>query len=426
VTITATDTGTPPQSANVAFTITVVAGNRPPVLAPVGAKTTSVGQLLAFTATATDPDGNALAFSAGNLPAGAAFTPAGAFSWTPDAGQLGSFSVTLTVTDDGSPPQMASETITITVGGVNRPPVLDPIGAKTGNEGALLTFTASGSDPDGNTLTFSATGLPPGATLTPAGLFTWTPDFTQSGNYTVPFSVSDGALSASEPVTITVGNVNRPPVLLPSPIGNRSVAVGATLAIALTASDPDGDTLLFTSANLPAGATLVPNGAGAATFTWTPSAAQSGAFADVTIGVSDATLSDSEVFTITVGGPAASPVSLREAEWSDARLKAEGRAAPGASVTIVDADSGATLGSVTADASGKWKARLALAAAPCRVQANAGGQSSAIVNVKDAPRSCRPGEHDDDDDDEGDDDHGDDHHDGGGDDHGDHGGRRGG
>ncbi len=40
------------------------------------------------------------------------------------------------------------------------PPVLDPIGPKTVNEGAWLTFTVSGSDQDGDVLTYSATGLP--------------------------------------------------------------------------------------------------------------------------------------------------------------------------------------------------------------------------------------------------------------------------
>ena len=57
--------------------------NRPPVLAPIGSQSVSEGQPLTFTATATDPDGNALTFSGGSLPTGATLTPAGAFSWTP-------------------------------------------------------------------------------------------------------------------------------------------------------------------------------------------------------------------------------------------------------------------------------------------------------------------------------------------------------
>lgn len=305
VTITVTDKGSPPQSASAQFTITVINANQPPLLAPIGAKTTNVGQLLAFTATATDPDSSVLTFSAGNLPAGATFTPAGAFSWTPSAGQNGNFSVTINVADNGSPPQIDSETFTITVGSINRPPVLNPIGAKTTNEGQSLTFTATGSDPDGNTLNFTSANLPAGASLAPTGAFNWTPGFAQAGNYSVTINVSDGALSASETFTITVGNVNRPPVLSPSPIGNRTLNAGQSIAIAITASDADGDTLTFTSANLPTGATLTPNGTGAATFNWTPTSGQTGSFANITITVSDGVLTDAEVFAITVAAVSA-------------------------------------------------------------------------------------------------------------------------
>ncbi|HEY6830356.1 MAG TPA: putative Ig domain-containing protein, partial [Gemmatimonadaceae bacterium] len=300
VTITVTDNGSPPQSATAQFTITVLDANRPPVLAPIGAKTTLVGQLLAFTATATDPDADAITFSAGNLPAGATLTPAGAFSWTPTSTQSGNFSVTITATDNGNPPQSASETFTITVGNVDRPPVLNPIGAKVVDEGQMLAFTATASDPDGDALTFASANLPAGATLTPAGAFSWTPGFTQAGNFSVTITVSDGTLTASETFTITVGNVNRPPVLSPSPIGNRTVNVGQTLTIAITASDPDGDAITFSSANLPTGATLLANGPDAATFSWTPAADQTGTFLNLTITASDGTLTDSEVFTVTV------------------------------------------------------------------------------------------------------------------------------
>ena len=43
--------------------------------------------------------------------------------------------------------------ITITVGDVNRPPVLDPIGNLQVDEGQLLEFVVTGADPDGDGLT---------------------------------------------------------------------------------------------------------------------------------------------------------------------------------------------------------------------------------------------------------------------------------
>ena len=90
----------------------------------------------------------------------------------------------------------------------NSPPVLDPIGDKTVDEGALLQFTVTASDPDipAQTLTYSASNLPPGATFNPdTHVFTWTPTSGQAGVYPgVHFEVSDGYLTDSEDITITV------------------------------------------------------------------------------------------------------------------------------------------------------------------------------------------------------------------------------
>ena len=69
-----------------------------------------------------------------------------------------------------------AETVAISVGNVNSPPVLTAIGSKTINEGTNLSFTLSATDPDGDSLTYSATGLPSGAIFNAATrTFTWTP-----------------------------------------------------------------------------------------------------------------------------------------------------------------------------------------------------------------------------------------------------------
>ncbi len=72
--------------------------NEAPVLDPIGNRFGIEGQLLTFGVSATDPDGDALSYSATNLPPGATFTGQ-TFSWTPDFNQAGTFSMTLTVSD---------------------------------------------------------------------------------------------------------------------------------------------------------------------------------------------------------------------------------------------------------------------------------------------------------------------------------------
>lgn len=92
----------------------------------------------------------------------------------------------------------------------NHPPTLDPVGDRSVDEGQPLQFTLTGSDPDGDALSFSASNLPPGAAFSGAA-FSWTPGSDQAGSYpNVRFEVSDGALTDSEEITITVNNVPLP------------------------------------------------------------------------------------------------------------------------------------------------------------------------------------------------------------------------
>ena len=85
-------------------------------------------------------------------------------------------------------------------------PVFDPIGSKTVNEGQLLQFTVSATDPDSDPLTYSAVLLPSGANFNPTTrTFSWTPIKKQAGTYAnVAFSASDGISVDTEDITITV------------------------------------------------------------------------------------------------------------------------------------------------------------------------------------------------------------------------------
>lgn len=96
---------------------------------------------------------------------------------------------------------------------VNNAPVFAAGGqSQSVDENRTLTFSVEATDPDGDELAYSASGLPAGASFDPATrTFSWTPDYTQAGEYTVTFTASDGTksynLSASKEVTITVRDV---------------------------------------------------------------------------------------------------------------------------------------------------------------------------------------------------------------------------
>ncbi len=152
----------------------------------------------------------------------------------------------------------------------NQPPVLSPIGNKSVSVGQSLSFTVTASDPDGNPLTYSAANLPDGATFNAASrAFSWTPG--TAGTYGgIRFQVSDGALSDSEDIAITVATV---------PVSSNSTTVEITKSIAAGADDgfsgswayarntswceignpgsPYNAWFRFTGIDIPAGATIL-------------------------------------------------------------------------------------------------------------------------------------------------------------------------
>ena len=94
--------------------------------------------------------------------------------------------------------------------GVNRSPVLQPIGDRQIACGQQLIFTVTATDPDnGDHLTFSVDTLPAGASFSSAtGIFSWTPSDGDEADYTITFSVVDnGSPQGSDNETITISVV---------------------------------------------------------------------------------------------------------------------------------------------------------------------------------------------------------------------------
>ncbi len=270
--------------------------NPPPVLDAIGNKSVNENAALSFTINATDPDSEPITYLAQNLPSGATLdAQTGDFAWTPSYIQAGSYQVRFIASDDNS---HDSETITITVSNVNRPPVLGAISDPSVDENNLLNISVSATDPDGQTLTYSVSGLPAGAAFA-SQTFTWTPSYDQAGNYAVTFTADDGQDQDSQVVTITVINVNRAPVF--TAIGNKSVWSDDPLTFTIDATDPDGDAVTYSADTVPGGATFITE-----TFDWTPTAAQMGSY-DVTFYASDGQLQDSEAITITVNVDSLAP-----------------------------------------------------------------------------------------------------------------------
>jgi len=147
--------------------------------------------------------------------------------------------------------------VIITVKNVNHPPIANAGTNQTVNEGATVFLDGRlSTDPDGNVVNYAWTS-PAGIILT--GANTATPSFTTTEvssdkAYIFTLMVSDGSLTSTAQVTVTVKQVNK------APVANAGVAqtvkVAAFVTLNGTAStDPDGDVLLY-KWTAPAGITL--------------------------------------------------------------------------------------------------------------------------------------------------------------------------
>jgi hypothetical protein len=258
------------------------------VLDVIGAQSVNEGSLLTVTPVASDVDvpAQTLTFSLqGSVPTGFVINSvSGVMTWTPSESQGGTVSsITIRVSDSGSPSLFAERTFSVTVGEVNSAPVLAAIGAKSVNEGALLSFTATATDSDipAQALTFSLQGsVPSGAAITSAGAFTWTPSSTQGSAtpYQITVRVTDngaGALYDEETIAVTVVDVHAQVTFVaagtgsgttgnPTPAYPAGLQANDLLLLQVTVNDsattpttPGGWSLLYGPDNVPGTGTAI-------------------------------------------------------------------------------------------------------------------------------------------------------------------------
>src|SRR2546427_831602 len=234
--------------------------DRPPVVDHVGGQTTYPGKKLQFGVRATDPDaGETLTMAALGATSD---PPTGNFTWVPALAQgPGDYSASFTATDHLLPSLSDTVSVAIHVDKPNQPPSLAPIRDWTLDDETLLTFKANTTDPNipPEPIIFSlGSDAPAGAYISPDGVFSWTPTEAQGGTYRFTVTVSDGILTESTTVNVTVVETDQPPVLtVPGP---QTVEAGDLLIFTISATNPDADdTVTLSASDLPAGASFYPH-----------------------------------------------------------------------------------------------------------------------------------------------------------------------
>ncbi len=205
-------------------------------------------------------NGSPLSLSCTFGPKSASCTPTTALPEGPN-------SLTATIQDlANNPSALAQVNFTVQTVVGNQPPVLDPIGNQIVALGSALSLTLTATDPESAPLAFSASPVPLPANSSlnaQTGVFSFTPSLGQVGVIALTFIVSDGVLTDSETINITVNG--------PAPggvteltgrildtndfvLGTETPVVGATVSLlgtgVSTTSDSNGD---FTLTSAPSG-----------------------------------------------------------------------------------------------------------------------------------------------------------------------------
>ena len=292
-----------------AFNIVVSQANRAPVISGTPATAVTTGQVYSFTPTASDPDGNALSYSIVNKPAWASFsTSTGQLSGTPATANVGTYSSIVISASDG---QLSASlpAFSIVVSQANRAPVISGTPPTAVTVGQNYSFTPTASDPDGDPLSFSIAGKPSWASFSPtSGQLSGTPTEADVGvTPSIVITVSDGQTeSALTAFSIDVSHdvTNHAPTIGGYPLAN--VAVDQEYMFVPTASDADGDPLLFSIQNKPAWASF---SASTGQLSGTPGTANVGEYISIEIAVTDGTASAAlPVFSIVVSQANRAPV----------------------------------------------------------------------------------------------------------------------
>ena len=141
-------------------------------------------------------------------------------------------------------------------GGNRAPEFVQTPGEARMSENETLQLIVEVDDRENDPVDVWVENVPPGAFFDPnTRTLWWTPGENAAGTYRdVTLVATDGINTTRHAFDLLVSQADRPPVI--DVIAPFTLRQGDQWTYRIGASDPDGDRLLFTSSDLPAGATL--------------------------------------------------------------------------------------------------------------------------------------------------------------------------
>jgi hypothetical protein len=125
-------------------------------------------------------------------------------TWTPDANQIGNYTVKLEATDGKGSTYQEFKIKVTSSGSGNHMPIIDLIQNTTIMAGEKLSIQVKASDQDGDKLSYSIQNGPAGVQINGTGLLTWQTNKSDEGTHQITVKVSDGKISTTKSFTLTV------------------------------------------------------------------------------------------------------------------------------------------------------------------------------------------------------------------------------
>lgn len=289
------------------FQVESARAGAPPVIASSPVRQAVAGVPYRYQVQAQDAAGGPLSYALVSGPPGMAVDPAsGQLSWTPASGQVGDWHVVVSAGQPGGGQGLQAFDLTVLATAPARPPRITSTPRTAVRLDRVYVYPLAVANPDAVPLSYVLDRAPAGMTVDGEGVLRWTPTPEQFGANPVTVRVEDGRGQADvQDFTVEVASrdVNLPPRILSTP--PPAATLGRPYAYDLAAADPDGDPVLWTLLQGPAGLSLDPL---RGTLRWTPSDGQLGPQA-VVVQVQDALLAAAtQAFTITVRAENVPPV----------------------------------------------------------------------------------------------------------------------
>ena len=194
-------------------TVTVSNQNDPPIANndTASVQEDSSGNVINVAANDTDPDGDLLTVSAASTATGTATFSGSNVIYTPPADFNGQATINYTISDGNGGTDTAIVTVTVT--NVNDRPVANNDTANVDEDSSnnVIPVSANDTDVDGDTLTVTAATASNGTATPSGGNVIYTPNPNFFGQDTINYTISDGSLTDSAVVTVTVASVEDPP-----------------------------------------------------------------------------------------------------------------------------------------------------------------------------------------------------------------------